>query len=110
MVSTNRPSAPKGPEQFLTPGLPVGRSPVPAVPVLWHVLHEGVLRHVVGSPAIMREQLDKLAELAREPGVVIQILPFKASDHPGDGPPILVYDFDGVPAWHTPNAKAEAGS
>jgi hypothetical protein len=35
----------------------------------------------------MREQLNKLAELAREPGVVIQILPFKASDHPGDGPP-----------------------
>jgi hypothetical protein len=39
--------------------------------MLWHVLHEGVLRHVVGSPAIMREQLDKLAELASEPGVVI---------------------------------------
>src|SRR6266568_9096960 len=35
-------------------------------PMLWHVLHEGVLRHVVGSPAIMRGQLDKLAELARE--------------------------------------------
>src|SRR5205807_2827925 len=56
-------------------------------PMLWHILHEGVLRHVVGSPAIMREQLDKLAELANEPGVVIQILPFTASDHPGtDGP------------------------
>jgi Domain of unknown function (DUF5753) len=32
-------------------------------PMLWQVLHEGVLRHVVGSPAIMRAQLDKLAEL-----------------------------------------------
>ena len=65
-------------------------------PMLWHVLHEGVLRHVVGSPAIMREQLDKLAGLAREPGVVIQILPFTASDHPGTDGPILVYDFDGA--------------
>ena len=65
-------------------------------PVLWHVLHEGVLRHVVGSPAIMRDQLDKLTALAREPGVVIQILPFTASDHPGTDGPILVYDFDGA--------------
>jgi hypothetical protein len=33
----------------------------------------------IGSPAVMREQLDKLAGLAREPGVMIQILPFTAS-------------------------------
>jgi hypothetical protein len=65
-------------------------------PMLWHVLHEGVLRHVVGSAAIMREQLDKLAALASEPGVVIQVLPFTASDHPGTNGPILVYDFDGA--------------
>ena len=32
--------------------------------MLWYVLHEGVLRHVVGSPAIMCAQLDKLVELA----------------------------------------------
>jgi hypothetical protein len=68
------------------------------LPVLWHVLHECVLRHVVGSPAIMRDQLDKLTALAREPGVVIQILPFTASDHPGTDGPILVYDFDGASA------------
>ena len=51
---------------------------------------------MVGTPAIMREQLDKLAGLAREPGVVIQILPFTAGDHPGTDGPILVYDFDGA--------------
>ena len=32
----------------------------------------------IGSLAIMREQLDKLAGLVREPGVVIQALPFTA--------------------------------
>ena len=66
-------------------------------PMLWHVLHEGVLRHVVGGPAIMRAQLDKLAELAHEPGMVIQVLPFTAADHSGTDGPILVYDFDGAP-------------
>ncbi len=36
--------------------------------MLWHVLHEGVLRHVVGSPETMRAQLDKLA---REPAAAL---------------------------------------
>jgi hypothetical protein len=44
----------------------------------------------------MREQLDKLAGLAHEPGVMIQVLPFTASEHPGTDGPILVYDFDGA--------------
>ena len=45
---------------------------------------------------ISEPQRRKLAEPAREPGVVIQILPFTASDHPGTDGPILVYDFDGA--------------
>jgi len=56
-----------------------------------------MLRHVARSPAIVGVQLDKPAELAYEPGMVIQVLPFTAGDHPGDGP-ILVYDFDGAPS------------
>ena len=39
-------------------------------PMLWHVRHEGVLRHVAGSPAIMRAQLDKLAELVHDALIV----------------------------------------
>ena len=67
-------------------------------PMLWHVLHEGVLRHVVGGPAVMAAQLDKLAELAAQPGIVIQVLPFTAGDHPGTDGPILVYDFAAAPS------------
>jgi transcriptional regulator with XRE-family HTH domain len=67
-------------------------------PMLWAVLHEGVLRHVVGSPEIMCGQLDKLAGLASEPGIVIQVLPFTAGDHPGTDGPISVYDFDSEPS------------
>ncbi len=67
-------------------------------PMLWHVLHGGVLRHVVGSPTIMRAQLDKLAEMAHEPGLMIQVLPFTAGDHPGTDGLILVYATDGSPS------------
>ena len=33
----------------------------------WVVIHEGVLRHVVGSPEIMRAQLDRLIDAADSP-------------------------------------------
>jgi transcriptional regulator with XRE-family HTH domain len=62
-------------------------------PMLWAVLHEGTLRHVVGGRAVMAEQLDKLIDVARLPDVVIQVLPFTASDHPGTDGPISVFDF-----------------
>jgi hypothetical protein len=64
-------------------------------PMLWAVLHEGLLHHVVGRPEVMCAQLDKLAEMSSVPGIVLQVLPFTESDHPGTDGPILVYDFDG---------------
>jgi hypothetical protein len=80
-------------------------------PMLWQILHEGVLRHVVGSAAVMCGQLDKLAVPAAEPGIVIQVLPFAASDHPGTDGPVLVYDFDGAPRQsRIPNAMVAGGS
>jgi transcriptional regulator with XRE-family HTH domain len=62
-------------------------------PMLWAVLHEGTLRHVVGGLAVMAEQLDKLIDVARMPDVMMQVLPFTASDHPGTDGPISVFDF-----------------
>jgi transcriptional regulator with XRE-family HTH domain len=67
-------------------------------PMLWYVMAEGVLRHLVGGAAVMAEQLDKLIELAGMPGVVIQVLPFTASDHAGLEGPIAVYDFADAPS------------
>ena len=37
------------------------------------MLHEGLLRHVVGDREIMSEQLDKLIKAAGTPGVVLQV-------------------------------------
>lgn len=62
-------------------------------PMLWEVLHEGVLRHVVGSPEIMAAQLEHLIEVAATPDIVLQVLPYSAYDHPGTDGPILVFDF-----------------
>jgi transcriptional regulator with XRE-family HTH domain len=66
-------------------------------PLYWTVLHEGVLRQMIGSPKIMADQLDRLIEAGRSPDVVIQILPFTASDQPGTDGPITVFDFADEP-------------
>ena len=61
-------------------------------PALWYILDESVLRHVVGGFTVMGAQLDRLIEATDTPGIVIQVLPFKA-DHPGTDGPISVYEF-----------------
>ena len=63
-------------------------------PMLWYVIHEGVLRQVIGSPDVMAEQLDRLLVKAAQPGIVVQVLPFSAPDHAGVEGPIEVYDFE----------------
>jgi transcriptional regulator with XRE-family HTH domain len=56
----------------------------PARPLrLWVVLDESALRRVVGSPDIMREQLEHLNALGAEPHVTVQVLPYTAGAHPG---------------------------
>ena len=56
------------------------------------MLHEGLLRHVVGDREIMSEQLDKLIKAAGTPGVVLQVLPFTAHDHAGVEGPIVIFE------------------
>jgi transcriptional regulator with XRE-family HTH domain len=67
-------------------------------PPFWEVVSEGALRHVIGSPQIMRAQLDKLIAVAESPGVVVQVLPFSAYSHPGTDGPILIFDFANEPS------------
>ncbi|HWG02786.1 MAG TPA: DUF5753 domain-containing protein [Trebonia sp.] len=57
-----------------------------------------VLRHVVGGPAVMRAQLDRLAAAADAPGIVVQVLPFTADNHAGADGPIFVYEFAEAPS------------
>ncbi|GAA1802146.1 helix-turn-helix transcriptional regulator [Planosporangium flavigriseum] len=49
----------------------------------WAILDEAVIRRVVGGPAVMRAQLERLVEAARLPNVTVQVLPFAAGGHAG---------------------------
>lgn len=67
-------------------------------PLLWYVLDESVLRRLVGGPAVMRRQLDRLLGAADASGIVIQVLPFTADNHAGADGPISVFDFASSPS------------
>jgi transcriptional regulator with XRE-family HTH domain len=66
----------------------------PPPPMLFAVLGEAILRQRVGNAQIMRDQLAHLAEMAGNPRITVQVLPFGAAAHPGMLGPFLVASFD----------------
>lgn len=67
-------------------------------PQLWEVVHEGVLRQMIGSPEIMANQVDYLIKAADSADMVFQVLPFSAHEHPGTDGPISIFEFAGNPS------------
>jgi hypothetical protein len=68
-------------------------------PTLWVIVDEGVLHRCIGSPKIMREQLDHLATMARKPDIVIQVIPLDAGAHQGlNGGAFVIADLPNAPA------------
>ncbi|WP_059008622.1 helix-turn-helix domain-containing protein [Streptomyces specialis] len=63
-------------------------------PLLWAVIEEGVLRRRVGSPDLMRAQIDRLVEATALPNVTLQIMPFSAGPHPGMFGPFQLFRFE----------------
>lgn len=47
------------------------------------VFGEGVLMRQIGGPAVLRDQLKKLAEASRRPNITLQVIPFTRGVHPG---------------------------
>lgn len=70
----------------------------PTAPLLWYVLDESVLWHIVGGLPVMRLQLDRLLEAADTPGIMVQALPFTADNHIGTDGPISMYEFTESPS------------
>jgi transcriptional regulator with XRE-family HTH domain len=60
----------------------------------WAVVDEAVLRRVVGSPEVMREQLDHLAEASALPHVTLQVLPYGVGAHPGMYGKFAILEFE----------------
>lgn len=59
------------------------------------VLTEGALRVEVGGPEVMRQQLDRLVELSRQPNVDLRVLPATGA-YPAMGAPFYLLSFDGA--------------
>jgi DNA-binding XRE family transcriptional regulator len=59
-------------------------------PDLTFVIWEPVLHHLIGSPQVMRGQLERLLELP--PGVVVQVVPGDTGGNAGLGGPVTLAD------------------
>lgn len=66
----------------------------PRAPLLWAVVEEHVLRRRVGSPEVMRAQIDRLIEASTQPHVSLQIMTFSAGPHPGMFGPFQFFRFE----------------
>ncbi|WP_245574200.1 helix-turn-helix domain-containing protein [Amycolatopsis nigrescens] len=62
-------------------------------PQIWSILDEGALRRQVGGPAIMRAQLERLAQLTERPNVDIQVLPFTEGAHLAIDGTFTIFDY-----------------
>ncbi|PJE93811.1 transcriptional regulator [Streptomyces carminius] len=60
---------------------------------LWAIVDEAALRRVVGGPGVMADQLNHLADIAAEPCVTLQVIPFGSGAHPGMPGSFVVMDF-----------------
>ncbi|GAA2273129.1 helix-turn-helix transcriptional regulator [Streptomyces atrovirens] len=67
-----------------------------AAPQLWAVIDESVLLRVLGSPAVMREQLEHLVTMAERPNVTVQIVPLDVTNASAPAIPVTYLRFGGL--------------
>ncbi|GHC83910.1 transcriptional regulator [Nocardiopsis terrae] len=48
---------------------------------LWAIISEAAIRTTVGGPKLMAEQIRRLIQIAEQPNVTLQVLPFEAGAH-----------------------------
>lgn len=71
-------------------------------PMTWFVLDESILHRPFGGSRIMRDQLTHIEKVAQTTNVVVQVMPFSATRHPGMEGPLRILEFrDSQPIWYT---------
>jgi transcriptional regulator with XRE-family HTH domain len=65
----------------------------PNAPRLWAIVDEAVLRRPVGGPVVMRSQLERLVEAAKEPNVTLQVIPFGVGGHAAEAGSFTILRF-----------------
>ncbi|MGW2340512.1 helix-turn-helix domain-containing protein [Streptomyces sp. NPDC001661] len=63
-------------------------------PTLWVVMEEAVLHKEVGSPDVMREQIERLLDVSELPHISLDIVPFSAGAHVGACAPFTYFRFE----------------
>jgi transcriptional regulator with XRE-family HTH domain len=63
------------------------------VPRFEAVVDESVLHRVVGSPAVMRGQLERLLELSELPSVTLRVMPYSAGALPAGNNKFIILSF-----------------
>ncbi|MGX1673525.1 helix-turn-helix domain-containing protein [Streptomyces sp. NPDC055400] len=64
-------------------------------PTLWVVMEEAVLHRAVGTPDVMREQIERLLDVSELAHISIDIVPFAAGAHVGACAPFTYFRFEG---------------
>ncbi|MDX3850305.1 helix-turn-helix transcriptional regulator [Streptomyces sp. AK02-01A] len=76
-------------------------------PQLWVILDEAVFLRPVGGPAVMRGQMARLLEAAKEPHITLQVLPFSHGEHAAMGGSLNILDLpDGGTVAYTEGADS----
>lgn len=52
---------------------------------LWALVDESALHRLVGGPAVMRAQLERLLKVIEQDNIRLQVVPYEAGAHPGEG-------------------------
>ncbi|MGI5466218.1 helix-turn-helix domain-containing protein [Streptomyces sp. CA-132043] len=63
-------------------------------PTLWVVMEEAVLHRQVGSPEVMREQIERLLDVSELAHISVDIVPFTAGAHVGACAPFTYFRFE----------------